>query len=93
MGVVALLAFRGLRIGVFLRHHIQRLVWRLQAGFAWGHPLCSGLRLFLPVADPFILFRFETAAASNHLRGVRANNGLSNSLPKEHDRITQADAR
>ena len=93
MGVVAFLAFRGLRIGVFLRHHIQRLVRRLQAGFARGHGLCYGIRLFLPVADPFILFRFETTAASNHLRGVSANNGLPNSLPKEHDRITQAGAR
>ena len=93
MGVVEFLAFRGLRIGVFLRHHIQRLVRRLQAGFAWGHGLCSGIRLFLPVAGPFTLFRFETTAASDHLRGVSANNGLPNRLPKEHDRITQAGAR
>ena len=93
MGVVAFLAFRGLRIGVFLRHHIQRLVRRLQAGFAWGHGLCSGIRLLLPVTDPFILFRFEPTAACNHLRGVSATNGLPNRLAKEHDRITQAGAR
>ena len=93
MGIVAFLAFRGVRIGVFLRHHILRLGWRLQAGFARDHSLCSGIRLFLPVPDPFILFRFETTAASNHLRGVSASNVLPNRLPKEHDRITQAGAR
>jgi len=93
MGVVAFLAFRGLRIGVFLRHHIQRLVRRLQAGFAWGHGLCASIRLFLPVPDPFTLSRFEPTAASNDLRGVSANHGLPNRLPKGHDRITQAGAR
>src|ERR1700681_3201209 len=46
----------------------------LQAGFARGHVLCSGVQLFLPVPDPFILFRFAPTAASNHLRGVSASN-------------------
>ena len=92
MGIVAFLAFRGLRIGVFLRHHIRRMVRRLQAGLPRGHGLCSVILLFLSVPDPLILFRFEPTPAPNHLRGVSSSNGLPNSLPKEHHSITAVGA-